>query len=1145
MPRNLVLDPNILAPGQQTVDISTALDAEPNAAWFRKRKRKIPGTPFEQTDTPGGFLPESFDSNRRVHEQAADWGNRAAEAVRNRDWRGALGVAFTPPASPSAAVPAAEDLPEDDRLTQGLVSGLAENVGGLLYSPGNVAIGAGMNALGRVAHPAAKVAKAGLEAKFTADAARGVKENVEQGVEAAKTGDQAGLGRAIAGGVFNAGLAGGTAAHIGHTLNEAVAASPELQKIQQRVTELANDPSVVQPAMQLITAVAAGNGGDYQAAAAPVIARLFTWRGNPHDVIDPSFHGQGKPGAELRRKANYGPEFPPRSYAWDTPEAREAGFGPGSPREVRHTLEVPQDRLYDLAADPEGFLKSNYGDITMAEGAIKGAGYAGYFAPDAAGKPVYALFQPQEAAKIERVTSYEKPPEVIKEKEAEAPQKGSEPQEGSITLPSYASDRILEIAKQKLAEGQEVYLSYDMGGSFHEPMVDLSLGWHPKGRYPRNPGHTSLEPIQAKINEALDKYNKAYKYSRDYEGGDWEAPAAPLQETRPQPPPEIKTEAQKEAEYQAALAESKRMSDAAIAEVRARLAPPPPAPAGRFPTQEALDQYLTGEDPYAILTATREAAGPPEHPENVAANQRLVEELKAAGYKPEEMAGMYEGNPQGASYLVPGMDAETARKWGKKYGQESVIVPQGLLYSESGDLNPIDLTRTTYGPEALQKPFYSKLGETPFSMFIDFDRTIPGEKPAAEPAPEPEPAEPAATPERTPITRGLSLRWLKKPPEIEPAEGGEVTLDDIGKWINDAVLAKRGAITGRDWQARIARFEKEVEPELKHQLAQEDSGQGWYKGSIQKMRTLATQEFPELANDAKAKIFTAVIAATSPQKTPPQNLDTTYRIWDMYRKAGRLPMAQPNGLKWGIAGDERRLAVLQSIVGDMGEQRAAEWLTTKHSFDEVQKYGGDLKRYGFDPNEPVYGFYAMGPKVGAFGLNLSGIHDQLTVDTWFTRTWNRYMGTMFTREGSMKNSPTSGAERRAQQTAVARVAAKHGLDVDEVQAAMWYYEQALYRALGANSESYDYAESARKINEARQAVRSGRNASDGGANEAGGQNAQPGGVQSDHPGDKGRVRADDDLPDWVTAEEPAPQKQRRADGKRGHPAAQVARRKTA
>lgn len=73
--------------------------------------------------------------------------------------------------------------------------------------------------------------------------------------------------------------------------------------------------------------------------------------------------------------------------------------------------------------------------------------------------------------------------------------------------------------------------------------------------------------------------------------------------------------------------------------------------------------------------------------------QQLKKDLKDMGVEFEQVEGMYE-EPK-TSFYVRGMSIENARALGKKYGQESVLIPEGLIY-EDGTLRLADLNNINF-----------------------------------------------------------------------------------------------------------------------------------------------------------------------------------------------------------------------------------------------------------------------------------------------------------------------------------------------------------------------------------------------------------------------------------------------------------------
>jgi len=171
----------------------------------------------------------------------------------------------------------------------------------------------------------------------------------------------------------------------------------------------------------------------------------------------------------------------------------------------------------------------------------------------------------------------------------------------------------------------------------------------------------------------------------------------------------------------------------------------------------------------------------------------------------------------------------------------------------------------------------------------------------------------------------------------------------------------------------------------------------------------------------------------------------------------------------------------------------AKWLLSDHEPKELDAMGARVRKYKdqlpaltespfngrkhaqqgwFDKGEAVPGMFVLGPKFGAFGMNLnsndasvaSKYRRFLTADLWFTRNWARYLGNLHPKGSDPFEAPKS-RDRREMKAAVKRVCDELGVTPADLQADLWYHEQALYRMLGADptrTESLSYADVARK-----------------------------------------------------------------------------------
>lgn len=222
-------------------------------------------------------------------------------------------------------------------------------------------------------------------------------------------------------------------------------------------------------------------------------------------------------------------------------------------------------------------------------------------------------------------------------------------------------------------------------------------------------------------------------------------------------------------------------------------------------------------------------------------------------------------------------------------------------------------------------------------------------------------------------------------------------------------------------------------------------------------------------------------------------------LYNKYRKTGKLKTVdmpdpdatgalRPKGWNARPSQVDNKLQQIQHLIKKYGAEGARDWLLTEHTIDEFKKefnYKPAVNQLGVETAKgeklKIPGMFVLGPKFGAFALNLHGNHPTdagkhakwLTADMWWSRTWNRMMGTLFTGAPVDKDGkPTKevdlprGPKERRWMTEAAQGAAKAaGLrNVAELQAVIWYYEQSLWRMLGVKqAKSYSFLDGAGAI----------------------------------------------------------------------------------
>ena len=270
----------------------------------------------------------------------------------------------------------------------------------------------------------------------------------------------------------------------------------------------------------------------------------------------------------------------------------------------------------------------------------------------------------------------------------------------------------------------------------------------------------------------------------------------------------------------------------------------------------------------------------------------------------------------------------------------------------------------------------------------------------------------------------------------------------------------------------------------------------WYRDKVFGAVDIASIELPELRNNSsKQTIFKVLMGITSLGTKVSPNYDYSVSAMRYYLDNGKLEIAlNVNGNKVIKAKNKFDKAVtvgalkssavgtnalkLQKLIDELGEDGAVDWLMSTHTGKEInEKFG---KNFGhLRKGYTYYGMMAFGQKIGRYILNLDGVHDEAVYDLWWSRTWNRWMGTPFKTNKSGKVEKDSKGRPVTQETPrtvvevdvmdeVVNNLVKELSDMtgfkwspDQVQAVLWYYEKELYiREGSAQEEGTNYKDQA-------------------------------------------------------------------------------------
>ena len=341
-----------------------------------------------------------------------------------------------------------------------------------------------------------------------------------------------------------------------------------------------------------------------------------------------------------------------------------------------------------------------------------------------------------------------------------------------------------------------------------------------------------------------------------------------------------------------------------------------------------------------------------------------------------------------------------------------------------------------------------------------------------------------------PPPRYPSTELIKKPLfSPEEIEAGPLVVDiarALGNYTakHYEILAPPGRMPMPPAQEAkmVRRFVDHAGTEVLHQIAKDNSAADWYREDVARMEELLPSLDPSLSEAENQRLFKAFLTIMSPGNDPHGNIQAALKAYGSYSANNRIPTLNPDtpSGSWGAYGAVAYTSplrslqnLLDSVGGDVG--KAMDWLTTKHPVSDLRKIKFATSKLGprvFGKAEDMrYGSYIFGEKEGSFLANLNGINTELTKDRWFTRSWNRMMGSVdlvkiTDREGNerweLQQDPRNRAELRIMNRAATQLGEHLKLDPPEIQALMWYYEQSLYAAHGAYAESWSYADAAER-----------------------------------------------------------------------------------
>lgn len=234
---------------------------------------------------------------------------------------------------------------------------------------------------------------------------------------------------------------------------------------------------------------------------------------------------------------------------------------------------------------------------------------------------------------------------------------------------------------------------------------------------------------------------------------------------------------------------------------------------------------------------------------------------------------------------------------------------------------------------------------------------------------------------------------------LEP--GKQYTTREIAQALEARQLEKYGNIARDDRSSEaVDQIADWISEEVKFEMSNpENSGVGWYSEKFQRALDIMGETFPELLTDQNARdVMTALIAITSDGQKVMGNTNQAMDIYANFRESGQFTTDIGHAR---MASIENNLEVLQNLFDEFGAEGMREFLLNEKTIKELKQIaeenGKDLKSdYQVMVKMPM-AVVALGPKLGAFYANLMGSHGYLTMDRWWSRTFNRYRGGLLTK----------------------------------------------------------------------------------------------------------------------------------------------------
>lgn len=219
---------------------------------------------------------------------------------------------------------------------------------------------------------------------------------------------------------------------------------------------------------------------------------------------------------------------------------------------------------------------------------------------------------------------------------------------------------------------------------------------------------------------------------------------------------------------------------------------------------------------------------------------------------------------------------------------------------------------------------------------------------------------------------------------------------DIAIALNNATKDSFGVMNPNNLtNENMDRIAKAIADEVGYQLlttSETGTGTGWYSSNYPNAVKRLGKVFPELENNPTARsVFSAVVAVSSNGERVATNIKNAIKMYQRIRQ-GKKMIAVGSRRATAL---ENNLMVIQDLLDEHGDdfEKVLLETTTVKDMNAALRAKGEKPdtAYLADTTVPAAAIY-FGPKLGAFFANLSGSEGYLTMDLWWSRTFNRMRG---------------------------------------------------------------------------------------------------------------------------------------------------------